>query len=172
MLTAHQLIGLMTPKLAAEILEHAHSSEKELYKATLAAVAQARKVRPVFLERQPRTEQHNTMISALTRPSMELAAAGLLRAWLLKKHTPLLTDFLDALGLPHKNGVVDDLPEAMDDAKLRSAVDAVLAKHPPEVVTVYLHAFYEMNETRWPNLKSLLDIDPRLQFAGLKGCVR
>ncbi len=50
MLTAHELIGFMPPKLAAEILEHAHSSEKELYKATLAAVAQARKVRPVFLE--------------------------------------------------------------------------------------------------------------------------
>ena len=97
---------------------------------------------------------------------MELAAAGLLRAWLLKKHMALLTDFLDALGLPHKNGVVDDLPGAMDETKLRSAVDAVLAKHPSEVVAVYLHAFYEMNETRWPNLKSLLETDPRLQLGG------
>jgi len=166
MLSAHELIGFMNPKLAAEILEHAHSSEKELYKATLAVVAQARKVRPVFLERQPRTEQHNMMISTLTRPSMELAAAGLLRGWLLKKHTALLTDFLDALGQPHKNGVVDDLPGTMDDAKLGSAVDTVLAKHPPEVVTVYLHAFYEMNENRWPNLRAMLETDPRLQFAG------
>ena len=166
MLTAHELIGFMSPQLAGEILEHAHSSEKELYKATLAAVAQARKVRPVFLERQPRIEQHNAIISTLSRPAMELAAAGLLRGWLLKKHTALLTDFLDALGLPHKNGVVDDLPDAIDDVKLRSAVDAVLAKHPPEVVTVYLHAFHEMNDTRWPNLKSLLETDPRLQFAG------
>ena len=164
MLTAHELIGFMTPKLAAEILENAHSSEKDLYKATLAAVAQSRKVRPVFLERQPRLEQHNLIISTLSRPSMELAAAGLLRVWLLKKHTAMLTDFLDALGLPHKNGVVDDLPGAMEDAKLRAAVDAVLAKHPNEVVTVYLHAFYEMNETRWPNLKSLLETDSRLQF--------
>ena len=166
MLTAHELIGFMTPNLAAEILEHTHSSEKELYKATLAAVAQARRVRPVFLERQPRREQHSAIISTLSRPSMELAAAGLLRGWLLKKHTALLTDFLDALGLPHKNGVVDDLPAAMDDAKLRAAVDGVLAKHPPEVVSVYLHAFYEMNETRWPNLKSLLETDPRLQVGG------
>src|SRR5437762_13083713 len=166
MLTAHELLGFMPPKLSAEILEYAHKSEKELYKATLAAVAQARKVRPVFLERQPRTEQHHTMLATLTRPSMELAAAGLLRTWLLKKHTPLLTDFLDALGVPHKNGVVADLPGAMDDAKLRLAVDAVLAKHPTEVVTVYLHAFYEMNETRWPSLKSLLETDSRLQFTG------
>jgi hypothetical protein len=26
------------------------------------------------------------------------------------------------------------------------------------------HAFYEMNEARWPNLKTLLESDPRLQF--------
>src|SRR6266571_4567368 len=167
MLTAHELLGAMSPKLAGEILEHAYQSDKELYKAALAAVAQARKVRPVFLERQPRADRHLTMLSTLTRPAMELAAASLLRGWLLKKHTALLADFLNALGVPHKDGVVeDDLPEAMDDAKLRSAVDSVLAKHPSEVVTVYLHAFYEMNEARWPNLKSLLETDPRLQFGG------
>ena len=54
----------------------------------------------------------------------------------------------------------------MDDAKLRAAIDAVLAKHPAEVVIVYLHAFYEMNEARWSNLKALLESDPRLQFGG------
>jgi hypothetical protein len=166
MLTAHELIGFMSPNLASEILEYAHASEKELYKATLAAVAQARKVRPLFLERQPRAERHKTMLTNLSRPSMEPAAGGLLRGWLLKKHTALLKDFLDALGVPHKDGVVDDLPEAMDDAKLRSAVDTVLDKHPAEVVIVYLHAFYEMNEVRWPNLKAMLENDSRLQFTG------
>jgi hypothetical protein len=33
------------------------------------------------------------------------------------------------------------------------------------VVIVYLHAFYEMNEARWTNLKALLETEPRLQFA-------
>jgi len=164
MFTAHELLGFMSPRLAAEILEHAYSSDKELYKATLAAVAQARKVRPVFLERQPRAERHVTVLATLTRPGMELAAGGLLRGWLLKKQTALLSDFLNALGVPHKDGVVEDLPDTMDDAKLRSAVETVLAKHPPEVVTVYLHAFYEMNQARWPNLKALLETEPRLQF--------
>ncbi len=165
MLTAHELLGFMSPQLAAEILEYAHQSEKELYKATLAAVAQARRVRPVFLERQPRAERHVTMLSTLTRPALELAAGGLLRGWLLKKHTALLADFLDALGVPHKDGVVEALPETMDDATLHSAVEKVLTKHSPEVVAVYLHAFYEMNEARWPNLKTILETDPRLQFA-------
>ena len=166
MFTAHELLGFMSPHLAMEILEHAFSSDKELYKATLAAVAQARKVRPVFLERQPRADRHKTMLATLGRPSMEPAAGGLLRGWLLKKHAALLKDFLDALGVPHKDGVVDDLPGTMDDVKLRSAVDIALGKHPAEVVIVYLHAFYEMNEARWPNLKTMLENDPRLQFGG------
>jgi hypothetical protein len=164
MLTAHELIGFMPPNLAAEILEHAYQSDKELYKATLAAVAQTRKVRPLFLERQPRAERHVAMLATLARPAMEPAAAGLVRGWLLKKHATLLVDFLNALGVPHKDGVVEDLPQTMDDAKLGAAVETALAKHPREVVIVYLHAFYEMNEARWPNLKALLESDPRLQF--------
>lgn len=166
MLTAHELIGFMSPQLATEILEHAYLADKEIYKATLAAVAQSRKVRPVFFERQPRKERHAAMLSALAKPVMELAAANLIRGWLLKKHTGLLRDFLDALGVAHQDGVVEDLPESIDDAKLKEAVETVLTKHPAELVTVYLHAFHEMNEVRWPNLKSLLESDPRLQLAG------
>ena len=54
MLTSHELFGFMSPALANEIVAFTHESEKPAYKATLAAVAQARHVRPVFLERQPR----------------------------------------------------------------------------------------------------------------------
>src|SRR2546421_10083698 len=111
MLTAHELLGFMPPTLAAEILEYAFSSDKELYKATLAAVAQARRVRPVFLERQPRAERHVTMLSTLSRPAMEPAAGGLLRGWLLKKKKGLFDDFFDAPGGPPQDGVVGDLPE-------------------------------------------------------------
>ena len=166
MLTAHELLGFMSPALAMEILEFAFSCDKELDKVTLASVAQARKVRPLFLERQPRKDRHASMLATLARPNMELAAANLIRGWLLKKHTGLLGDFLDALGIAHKDGVVEDLPGTMDDAKLKAAIDAVLTKHPAEVVIVYLHAFYEMNEARWSNLKALLESDPRLQFGG------
>jgi hypothetical protein len=158
MLTAHELLGFMSPALSADILDH---------ETTLAAVAQVRKVRPLFLQRQPRSERHVAMLATLSRPALEPAAAGLLRGWLLKKHGALLADFLNALDVPHKDGVVEDLPQTMDDAKLRAAVDLALAKHPPEVVIVYLHAFYEMNEAHWPILKTMLETEPRLQFGTL-----
>jgi hypothetical protein len=154
----------MSPSLAGEILSYAYETDKPLYRTTLGAVAEARKVRPVFLERQPRAQRHSTMLSALTRPSMEMIAGNLIRSWLVKKQNALLVEFLNALDIPHKEGVVDDLPSSMDDAKLRPAVEGLLAKYPHEVVAVYLVAFNEMNEANWPNLKALLESDSRLQL--------
>ena len=166
MLSSHELFGFMSPSLAGDILEFTFSAEKDLYRATLNSVAQARKLRPVFLERQARVERHPTMIASLSRPGQELVAANLIRGWLMKKHSAVLIDFLDALGIAHQQGAVEDLPPAMDDTRLRSAIDALLAKHPPEVVSVYLNAFSAMNDSGWTNLDALLKTDPRLQLGG------
>jgi len=167
MLSSHELLGFMSPTLAADILSYAYETDKPLYRAMVSAVAEARKVRPVFLERQPRAQRHTTMLATLTRPSMEPAAGNLIRTWLVKKQNPMLVQYLDALGIPHKEGVVDDLPSTMDDAKLKPAVEGLLAKFPHEEVAVYLLAFNEMNEANWPNLKAMLESDSRLQLGGL-----
>src|SRR5687767_14745703 len=144
MLTSHELLGFMSPALALEILTYAYEADKPLYRATLNAVAEARKVRPVFLERQPRTQRHSTMLATLSKPALDMLTGNLIRTWLLKKHNGMLTDFLNALEIPHKEGVVEDLPKSMDDSKLNTAVDGLLAKHPKEAVSVYLHAFNDM----------------------------
>ncbi len=167
MLASHELIGFMSPALATEILTYAYESDKPLYRTTLAAVAEARRLRQVYFERHPRAQRHTAMLATLSKPALEMVTANLIRAWLLKKYQGLLADFLDALGIPHKEGVVEeDLPKTMDEAKLRAAVDLVLGKYPPEVVAVYLNAFDEMNEVEWPNLKSMLESDKRLQLGG------
>lgn len=166
MLKSHEIIGFMSQNLALEIINDAHESEKELYRATLKAVAESRRLRPVFFERQPRAQRHAAMIASLAKPGLDLIAGNLIRGWLLKKHKNMLIDFLDALGLPHKDGVVEDLPDTMDEAKLRGAVDALLAKYPPEAVAVYLQAFHEMNEVEWPALKTMLENEPKLQLKG------
>lgn len=164
MLTSHELLGFMSPQLALEILTYTFETDKAVYRSTLAAVAEARKVRPVFLERQPKTQRHAAMLSTLARPGLEMVTANLIRTWLLKKYKSMLCDFLDALGVAHKEGVVDDLPAGVEDGKLVSAVETLLGKYPREVVAVYLHAFQEMNEVEWPNLKTMLEADKRLEL--------
>jgi hypothetical protein len=76
----------------------------------------------------------------------------------------MLVDFLNALEIKNENGVVDDLPKTVDDAKLKSAIEILLAKYPPEIVAVYLNAFNDMNLAGWANLKTLLESDARLQI--------
>lgn len=164
MLTAHELFGFMSPALATEILSFAFESDKTLYRTALHTIAEARKVRPIFLERQPRQQRHASMVGMLSRPAMEVISSNLVRHWLVSKQTAMLTQFLDAMGVPHKDGVIDDLPATADDAKLKAAVEGLLAKFPHEQVAVYLLAFNEMNEANWPNLKTLLETDPRLQL--------
>lgn len=164
MLKSHELLGFMSPGLANEIIASIFEEDKPTYKAALAAVANARHLRPVFLERQPKPQRHATMLATLTRPSLDLAAGTLLRAWLVKKQNAMLVDFLNALGIENKEGVVEDLPEAMDDEKLKAAVEVLLAKYPHETVAVYLNAFNDMNEANWTNLKTMLEGDARLQL--------
>jgi hypothetical protein len=164
MLTAHELFGFMSPGLANDIITHTYESDKPTYHATLSAVAQARHLRPVFLERQPRPQRQAMMVSTLSRPALEAVAGGLIRAWLLKKYQAMLEDFLNALEIKNEKGVVDNLPGNMDDAKLKPAIEVLLAKYPAEVVAIYLNAFNDMNEANWANLKNLLESDPRLQL--------
>ena len=164
MLTSHELFGFMSPALATQILDFAYDNDRDLYKLTVNAVAEARKLRPVFFERKPRAERNKDIIAMLTKPRMEMAAGNLIRGWLLRQHRTMLIDFLTALGIEHNEGVVDDLPNTVEDAKLKESVDLLLSKYPNEEVAVYLNAFYSMNDIAWLNLKNILQEQPRLQF--------
>ena len=166
MLTSHELFGFMSPALAVRIIECAHDDNKELYRTALNAVAEAKKLRAAFFERTPRAARHKEMAVLLSRPRLELISANLLREWLMKKETAMLADFLNALGIAHTDGAVDDLPASVEDATLTAAVENLLAKYPAEEVAVYLNAFYTMNEIQWPNLEAMLKAEPRLQFGG------
>jgi hypothetical protein len=164
MLTSHELFGFMSPALANDILAFTFESDKPTYRAILNGVAEARKVRPVFLERQPRAQRHALMIATLARPNLEPVASNLIRTWLVKKERTMLVDFLTALGIPHNEGVVDDLPAAVEDEKLKAAIETLLTKYRPEAVAVYLNAFNDMNEAHWANLKTMLEGDAHLQL--------
>ena len=166
MLTSHELFGFMSPTLATEILDFTFENDRDLYRATVAAVADARKLRPVFYERKPRPERNKDILAMLGKPRLDLIAGNLIRSWLLKKHQGMLIDFLNALGIAHKDGVVEDLPATIEEAKLKNAIEKLLSKYPREDVSVYLNAFYAMNDVSWINLKALLENEPRLQFGG------
>ena len=78
----------------------------------------------------------------------------------------MLIEFLNKLGINHDEGMVDDLPNSIDDEQLKPAVDTLLEKYDSELVAIYLTAFNASNAERWNNLDNLLAEDSRLQFGG------
>ena len=166
MLAAHEIFAFMSPALAIEIIDQLHGSDKDAYHTLMASVAESRHVRPIFLERKPRSEQHKAIVDSLTRPRLEAAAITTLQSWLMKQQGPMLADFLNLLEIKHDNGAVEDLPKEMADEKLKTAVDAILGKYPQENVAVYLRAFNDLSQANWPNLAQMLESDAKLQLGG------
>ena len=156
----------MSPKMANRILEDTQANNREVYRALVASMAQAQKMRPVFIGRQPKERRHKSFVQMLSRAGSEEHAGNLIRGWLFKEHKDVLTGFLGKLGIEHEEGMVNDLPESISDDALNAAVNLLIEKYDRELVAVYLTAFNASNENRWGNLDALLAEDERLQFHG------
>ena len=166
MLTFHEMIGFMSPKMANRILEDTQANNREVYRALVASMAQAQKMRPVFIGRQPKERRHKSFVQMLSRAGSEEHAGNLIRGWLFKEHKDVLTGFLGKLGIEHEEGMVNDLPESISDDALNGAVNLLIEKYDQELVAVYLTAFNASHENRWGNLDTLLAEDERLQLHG------
>ena len=165
MLSCHELFGFMPATLAIEIVDTIFHADKPAYHTLLNTVAAARKVRPEFLQKKPRTERHRDMATSLSSPRLEEAAALLLRQWLTTTQSGMLVDFLNRLGIAHRQGIVEDFPDTVEDAALAAAVEELLGKYPEKNVSVYLHSLAAMKLVTWPNLATMLQQDPRVQLA-------
>lgn len=163
-MTLNEIIGFISPELANEILDDTFKEDKPVYKAISAEVAAALKVRSIFFEQKSRNERNKIILDMLTRPRMQASAATLLRGWLVKTESGMLADFLETLGIEHKNGVVEDFPDTVDETKVNAAVDKLLEKYPHEKVLVYLNSFSAMNDAPWVSLTKRLAEDKRLQL--------
>ena len=164
MLSFHELIGFMSPGMANRILDDTQANNREVYRALVASIAQAQKMRPVFIGRQPKERRHKNFVQMLSRTGSEEHAANLIRGSLFKEHKQVLIDFLGKLGIEHEEAMVDELPASVEDAPLNEAVELLLEKHDRELVAVYLTAFNASNDNRWKNLDTILAEDKRLQF--------
>jgi hypothetical protein len=160
-----EIIGSAAPELTNEILQYLLDHEKAVYRAMIQGIASHRKLRPVFIERKPKTERHVWLRQALSRKPADELAAQVLQIWLLGSKAELICAFLDSLQIKHDGkGVVETLPSDPGKEKLKSAIDSLLSKYPGSTVGVYLHAFQNMDDAQWPSLEEILTSDPRLRL--------
>ena len=88
-----------------------------------------------------------------------MVAARLLVAYHLDRQRPMMGSFLDALGIKHENGLIED--EEMGPPtpeKLREAAAAVAAQYPREDVALYLTTLVWQDPETWGGLTDAPEI--------------
>lgn len=126
-----------------------------------AAVAAAReivsilRVRPQAFHKIP-IEQRVRAVAGLANPPEALADALILSLH-VDARRELLVAFLDALGIPHEQGLIaedTEMPEVPVDA-VRAAAPALVAAHGAAAVRVYWNALWLQDPGRWTALATV-----------------
>jgi hypothetical protein len=126
---------------------------RELAATALGVLAKARRMRPQAA-RSLAPEAQARILAAVLDPGEPLAQ-GLLVSLHLADRRPLLAAFLDALAIPHENGVLTDEAAAappLPPEKARQAVEA-LASFPRAQVLTYVNTLVLQDPERWAALE-------------------
>ena len=127
----------------------------EVYGSALGAIVKARHLRPQVARSLSPEEQGRALASVLD-PG-EPVAAALLVALHLGARREMLGVFLDAVGLPHEDGILEDEADAatLDVTKLRAGLDALKKRFSAHEIRTYLNTLWLQDPDRWGALLAL-----------------
>jgi hypothetical protein len=110
-------------------------------------IAQQKKFRPksVIALDVDRKIRHLASIANLP----ESLAARVLIVYHLAAQRPMMTAFLDALGIAHENGLIQEDSVVPDAGKLAPAAAQIAQQFPPEDVSLYLNTLLCQDPGTW-----------------------
>lgn len=143
---------------AAELFWNDEESADQQLEA-VAAIASHMKFRPksvIGLSVERRTKY----LASLPKISDAVAARALV-TYHLERQRPMMAAFLDALGIAHENGLIqeDDVPKP-DPDRLRAAAAELSASFPPEDVALYFSTLISQDPETWGALADLPQTRP------------
>ena len=128
--------------------------------AALAAIVKARHLRPQ-VARQMAAEEKARSLASVLDPG-ESVASALLVALHLGPRRGMLAPFLDAVGLPHENGILkDEAGEPVSEAAARAGVKALLASFPRAEIETYLNTLWLQDPERWAAIPEVIGASGR-----------
>jgi len=113
------------------------------------------RVRPQAFHKIP-LESRVRALAGLAHPPDEVAE-GLLIALHLEERRGLLAAFLDAFGIAHEDGLIDEdaeVPEITPEAA-RQALATLRAEHDADAIRVYWNALWLQDPGRWAALEAV-----------------
>jgi hypothetical protein len=116
-------------------------------------VAKLLRFRPQAIRKVPIEKRAKLARQWIERKNSSDLCYELFGTYLVRTRRELVTGFLDATGVAHEDGMIEDVEKARPDpAKLAEAVRALDQRFAPEDVTLYLALCAE----QWPGVPELL----------------
>ena len=115
-------------------------------------IAQQKKFRPKFVIGLDDERRAKHLASMLSLP--EALAARALVVYHLAEQRDMMASFLDALGLKHENGLIEDDEAKPAAEKIAPAVAAIAEKYPAEDVSLYLTTLVCQDPDTWGELRT------------------
>ncbi len=144
-----KLLTEMSPERLTELYE---SLEERAQRALDGPIAKALNSRPQTVAKRPLSLRMKALRAHLLRSRDDDLAGELIRAYLLGPKKQVVTDFLDGVGLEHEDGTVEGDGEP-DESKVKPTLDAMVEKHNPADVGLYL----EIAVLQWPDSKAIAE---------------
>jgi len=126
-----------------------HSADQQL--EAVASIATQMKFRPKSVLGLAPERRAKYLATLPTLP--DTIAARALINYHLERQRPMMGAFLDLLGIPHENGLINDEQVAKPDAaKVKTAAKDLATKYPPEDVSLYFGTLVSQDPETWEAL--------------------
>jgi hypothetical protein len=123
-----------------------NSAEQQI--EAVAAIASHMKFRAKSVFNLPE-DRRSKYLATLPTISDAVAARALVN-YHLERQRPMMAAFLDSLGIPHENGLInEDTVPTPDAGTLKAAAEDLATKFPPEEVSLYFATLVSQDPDTW-----------------------
>jgi hypothetical protein len=131
-----------------------HGMEQQV--EVIVTLARKLNFRPKSLSSLP-LARRTKMLAGMNDVSDAVASRALI-AYHMAAERPMMSAFLDSLGIAHDNGLITEEDVAAPDKDaLARGVGAIKAAFPADAVRVYLHTLVLLDGDTWAGLDGLID---------------
>jgi hypothetical protein len=116
-------------------------------------ISQAKKFRPKTVMSLDDDRKARHLASLLSLP--DSVAVRALIAYHLAEQRPMMSAFLDSLGIAHDNGLIQQDHVAPDVAKIGAAAADLANRFPPDSVSLYFNTLLSQDPEAWSGLSDV-----------------
>ncbi len=141
-------------RAAAALWSSEHVGREEIDSA-VKAIAEARRFRPHSIRSAPVAKRTAYLAAILNIP--DPVASSALFAYHLDHHVPMMSRFLETLGIEHEGGRIAAEVEPRTKDQLTKGIEVLMAEFDPVDVVIYLKTLVSQDPETWGALADLIE---------------